>query len=597
MTYARQRAIGLLAAVLLILLSFTPSGAADANWRIVTLGDSITKGVRPGVKADETFSALLESDLRRGGLAVEVINVGIGGERTDQALARLGRDVIARKPALVTIMYGTNDSYVDKGKNASRLTVEQYRANLEKIVEELRGAGIQPVLMTEPRWGRKAAANGVSEHPNIHLEKYVAACREVAKEKRVALIDHFQLWTDRESAGQDIGVLTTDQCHPNPTGHRLIADAMTPIVLAALKPDKAQDRPRRLEFLTMVAHWSEYGRPDYFDFIAEAKPELVQLGFYGAHFWSLVDTPQYKGYPAHFPVQGHAACAKWFAGMTVKVKGTGAKVIGHMNVKFLVGDPDSKEGPRGFFKFYRDLWDTELLGPKPVEDPLTMLEIDADGKPIVNNSYHIGGMHEYWACLNNPNWRKVLKAWTKHGIDAGVDGFIANYFYRHDCHCRYCVAGFKKYLADRFTPEQLKQQFAIDNLATHHFAEIVGWHDPKESTPLRREMLRWSQIANKEAFDDVFLHYGRSIKPDLIAAQWNHLGNFNQISGDERCMLPAELWGKGEDYLWYSMGAAGFYTDLKAGFLGEGTCRPALSAAPSTTSPSRSANTKAPAPA
>ena len=50
-------------------------------------------------------------------------------------------------------------------------------------------------------------------------------------------------------------------------------------------------------------------------------------------------------------------------------------------------------------------------------------------------------------------------------------------------------------------------------------------------------MLRWSQIANKQAFDDVFIDYGRSLKPDLIVAQWNHLGNFNQISGDERCML------------------------------------------------------------
>ena len=212
----------------------------------------------------------------------------------------------------------------------------------------------------------------------------------------------------------------------------------------------------------MVAHWSEYGRPDYLDFISEAKPDLVQLGFYGAHFWGLADTPFGKGYPAHFPVQGHEACRAWFARMNKEVHARGAKVIGHMNVKFLVGDPDSKDGPRGFFKFYRDQWNVELLGPKPVEDPMSMLEIDAEGKPIVNHAYSIGKMPEYWACLNNPNWRKVLKAWTRHGINQGVDGFVANYFYRHDCHCQYCVAGFKKYLGERFTPAELKQQFAID---------------------------------------------------------------------------------------------------------------------------------------
>src|SRR5204863_5718551 len=59
-------------------------------------------------------------------------------------------------------------------------------------------------------------------------------------------------------------------------------------------------------------------------------------------------------------------------------------------------------------------------------------------------------------------------------------------------------------------------------------------------------------------------------KPDLIVAQWNHLGEFGQISGDERCLLPGELWGKGEDYLWYSTGG-GNGTDVAAGVLGEAT--------------------------
>src|SRR5437879_7376990 len=84
-------------------------------------------------------------------------------------------------------------------------------------------------------------------------------------------------------------------------------------------------------------------------------------------------------------------------------------------------------------------------------------------------------------------------------------------------------------------------------------------------------MLRLSQIANKKAFDEVFIKFGKSIKHDLILGQWNHLGDFNQINGDERCMLPGELWGRDEDYLWYSTGSAAFYTDLASGFLGEAT--------------------------
>lgn len=210
------------------------STPAASKLRIVTLGDSITKGVRSGVKAEETFAARLEAGLRAGGADVSVVNVGIGGERTDQALKRLAKDVLAQKPAVVTIMYGTNDSYVDQGKSASRITADEYRANLLRLVDELRAAGTSPVLMTEPRWGKTAKPNGVGEHPNVRLEKYVEACRAVAKEKQAALVDHFQHWTAAEAKGTDIGAWTTDQCHPNPDGHRVLAELMLPVVRSAL---------------------------------------------------------------------------------------------------------------------------------------------------------------------------------------------------------------------------------------------------------------------------------------------------------------------------------------------------------------------------
>ena len=329
------------------------------------------------------------------------------------------------------------------------------------------------------------------------------------------------------------------------------------------------EEPPRLEFTRMVAHWADYADPGYLPFIEEAQPEVAQFGFYGAHFWSLAHTPFGKGYPAHFPVQGLTECGQWFADMNRELHARNVKVIGHFNVKFLVGDLDGPEGPRGFFKFYRDLWDEQVLGPKPVDDPMELLERNRDGSLLSNNKYSIGKMKEYWGCLNNPAWRQVLKAWVKYAVNQGVDGLIANYFYRHDCHCRHCVAGFKEYLAKQYTADELRQAFGIKDLASHQFDEIVCWHKPEESTPLRREMLRWSQIANKQAFDDVFIQYGRSLKPDLRVAQWNHLSFFIQISGDERCLLPAEMWGRGEDYLWYSSGAAAYFTDLEAGILGE----------------------------
>jgi lysophospholipase L1-like esterase len=159
--------------------------------RVITLGDSITRGARRGVPPMATFTARLQAGLRAAGLAVQVHNVGIGSERTDLALARLDRDVISQRPHLVTVMYGTNDSWVDRGQVASRLTESQYETNLREIVRRLQAAGIRVVLMTEPKFAEQNPRNGLDEEPNGRLARYVELCRRVAQETGTLLVDHF----------------------------------------------------------------------------------------------------------------------------------------------------------------------------------------------------------------------------------------------------------------------------------------------------------------------------------------------------------------------------------------------------------------------
>jgi len=90
------------------------------------------------------------------------------------------------------------------------------------------------------------------------------------------------------------------------------------------------------------------------------------------------------------------------------------------------------------------------------------------------------------ACLNNPHWQAVLKAWVKAGIARGLDGFVANYFYRHNCLCEHCQKGFREHLRSRYPPEKTKELFGIGDLDKHTFKEIGAWHDPKQSTLLKR---------------------------------------------------------------------------------------------------------------
>src|SRR5262245_2561652 len=98
---------------------------------------------------------------------------------------------------------------------------------------------------------------------------------------------------------------------------RVLASSLLFLIVAATA---AYPQPApRLEFRCMVAHSTDYADPEYLKFIDEAKPEIVQVGFYGGHFYSLVHTPQYKGYPAHFPVQGLKECGDWFTNLNAKL--------------------------------------------------------------------------------------------------------------------------------------------------------------------------------------------------------------------------------------------------------------------------------------
>lgn len=221
---------------LALVLVGTAVSAQDQNaTKIVILGDSITKGVRPGVTDSETFSALVARRLAESGANTRVVNQGVGGETTAGALGRLDADVLALQPAIVVVMYGTNDCYVDAGKSASRLAIDEYRQNLETLVARIRAAGAEPMLMTEPCYAKRSPANGLGEHGNVRLVDYMQACRQVAWGRDVNLVDNFARWTSALEAGRAIEDWTTDGYHPNPQGHREIADTLFPPLAEAVR--------------------------------------------------------------------------------------------------------------------------------------------------------------------------------------------------------------------------------------------------------------------------------------------------------------------------------------------------------------------------
>jgi lysophospholipase L1-like esterase len=198
--------------------------------RILALGDSITRGARPGVGPNVAFPAQLEAALRNKGVRASVHGVGIGSERTDLALARLERDVLSQRPDFVTVMYGTNDSRVDRGKQTSRLTADAFESNLNEMIARLRGAKIQVVLMTPPRFAEEFPRDGLGDESNARLAPFADRVRKLAAQMGVPLVDHFGGWTELQQRGQRLQEWTTDGCHPNSVGHSDLADRATAVI-------------------------------------------------------------------------------------------------------------------------------------------------------------------------------------------------------------------------------------------------------------------------------------------------------------------------------------------------------------------------------
>lgn len=151
-----------------------------------------------------------------------VINSGLSGDTATRALDRLDRDVIAFDPDLVIISFGMNDFTKEKP--------ETTRASLEALVGRLREKNPdcslllrtpQPVYIVDQgiaQWGKEPEFVATME-----------VIRDVAREQKIALVDHFALWTDGDQP-QPPQYYSYDRLHPNEFGHLRFYEELAPLL-------------------------------------------------------------------------------------------------------------------------------------------------------------------------------------------------------------------------------------------------------------------------------------------------------------------------------------------------------------------------------
>lgn len=187
---------------------------ADQPVTVVCLGDSVT-GVYYHTGGLRAYPEMLEIALKtvRPTTPVRVINAGISGNTTTDGLNRLDRDVLQHKPQIVTISFGLNDM--------TRVPEEQFRSNLQALIDRCRTAESQVVLCTPN------AVIDTSDRPIIRLESYCDIIRDVAKRNEILVCDQYTAGRRlQQRASRTWRMTMSDAIHPNMDGHKRMAEEL-----------------------------------------------------------------------------------------------------------------------------------------------------------------------------------------------------------------------------------------------------------------------------------------------------------------------------------------------------------------------------------
>jgi len=175
--------------------------------QIICFGDSLTEGF--GASVGEDYPSRLAEVLD-----VPVINAGVSGDTTEEALYRLQTDVLDQDPFLVIVILGANDFLSGRPR-------KETFGNLEEIVRRIQARGAM-VLLTSVQGGLFG---------DVHQKHY----QRIAKKYHTAFLSNI---VDGIMTNPS---LKSDTIHPNAAGYQKMADR----ILEAIKPLLAK-RARRL---------------------------------------------------------------------------------------------------------------------------------------------------------------------------------------------------------------------------------------------------------------------------------------------------------------------------------------------------------------
>ena len=193
---------------------------------IVCFGDSLTEGVGAGLipglpEKTRSYPAYLQQKIK-----VKVVNAGVSGETSEDALDRLDDDVISKSPQAVIVLLGANDLF---GKRAAADT----KTDIQTIITSLKAEGCKIFLASfigDEDW-EESVLEAVANPPSYLASQYPPGYADAL----VALFpDYKQMFVELQAIDgiefiPDIwtgvwGSHMSDPIHPDSAGYKIMAD-------------------------------------------------------------------------------------------------------------------------------------------------------------------------------------------------------------------------------------------------------------------------------------------------------------------------------------------------------------------------------------
>ena len=182
---------------------------------ICIFGDSIVWGSWDPEEGG--WVSRLRSYLETSDYEIRIYNCGVSGNNTDKLLQRFDVEAAAREPNIVIFAIGINDSQYANSKNNSRVPIERFQYNLQKLINKAKKFTQKIIFLSLTKVDESKTMpvpwDTTKYYDEENVKKYNSKIKDICNKNNLPFIDIFDLLDNSD---------LEDGLHPNQEGHKKI---------------------------------------------------------------------------------------------------------------------------------------------------------------------------------------------------------------------------------------------------------------------------------------------------------------------------------------------------------------------------------------